>query len=182
MLRIPTRDQSSEDQGTVAEFAIDDGEIVCAQAPDETALTKKVVKDEEVTRLSVLIPPRNIDGKPTKSFHIPRRQQHRRLRATHHQQRQNTRKYCFWYSTTPHTPTGPIRVIGELSPICAVLIAIRKGLAQPRRDRPKQTRTRGYGCRLIDNTSQTHSNAGRSLAILSPRQEHSHRAQRILRG
>ena len=148
-----TCDQSSEDQGTVAEFAID-GEIVCAQAPDATALTKKVVKDEEVTRSSVLITPRNIDRKPAKSFHIPHPHHHRRLRDTRHQQRRNTRQYCFWCSIPNHTPTGPTRVIGELSPICAVLIATRKGLAQPRRDRPKQTRTSGYCCRLIDNTSQ----------------------------
>ena len=108
------------------------------QAPDETVSTKKVVEDEEVTRSSVLMTPHNIDGKPSKSFYIPRPQQHRRLRNTRHHQRHNTRQYCYWRSIPHHTPTGTIRVIGELSRSCAILIATRKGLAQPRRDRPKE--------------------------------------------
>ena len=119
-----TRDQSSEDQGPVTKFAIDDREMKCVQAPQAMSSTKHPAGHNWSSRFSALTP----IASPTESLRNPRTSTrangYARIHAARHQYH--------------YTPTCPIRVVGKLTPSCVILIAARKGLAQPRRDRPKQ--------------------------------------------
>ena len=127
-----TCDQSSEDQGPIAELAKDDGELVCAQSPQATSSTKHPVGHNWSSRFSALTPIASPTASPPNLRTYPRANGYVHIRATHHQQLRKTRQYCYWYSTRAHlTPTGPIRVIGELSLSCAILIATARASHNP---------------------------------------------------
>ena len=108
------------------------------ESKEEKGLVAEIVNDDKVMRLSASVSIATPAANPPMFPTSPRAHFPRSLCTTHHHQRHNSRQYCFWCSIPHHTPTGPIRVIGELSLICAVLIVTRKGLAEPRLDRPKQ--------------------------------------------
>ena len=152
-----TRDQSSEDQGPVAQFAIDDGEMVCAKAPQATSSTRHPVGHNRSSRFSALTPIASPTERMPNPCTSPRANGCSRIHAARHQY------HC--------TPTGLICCTVELSARCATLTRNSKGFAQPRRDRPKQPRIRGHGCRLIDNTYQNSSRALKAHSRISTTQQ-----------
>ena len=121
---------------------------------EEKCSVAGIVRDGKVMNFSASIPFAALTANPQMLRTSPHAHCYWPLREKCHQPNRNTRQNWHGCNITRVTLTDPIFPTGDLLPRYSLLIFIRKGLTQPRCERPKQPYARDYCCRLIGNTSQ----------------------------